>query len=495
MYDTVTKRPEISMEYLLATFQSHWKFITIVFLALFIPMAIVALSQPTLYTATAKVLFENARRINLEMSAQLSAREVVRVIPVEKLNSQAEIITGSPLLLELIGTLGLAQTPEEEQKQLRKLRQGINAQVVPASSIIVISYTSEDSDLARRIVNTLAELFTNYYTGEVQGEDDPLAFYQQLYDRVDQTVRTNTEQLNNIRRELGIHTSFTSEYGALAERADALQTRLVDIDLSLEEDRAKAAVLLRGLDREPARVSSAVDMVSNPARMAIERELNALISEKEELLIRYTPENPVVKRKIREIESLRSRLETIPDKVVGRSVMMGNPRHEGLKRELTEVRASIAQLSSIRSSLADELKETQSRIDKLQKRQYEVVALEDTIDADEKHRRQYNDKLSDAQFIDSMHRQHIRSVNVVEKARTPVAKSKRVEGVALSFVLSLLLGFGLAMLRDWLRPVVKSAEELKELMKAPVLATLPDYAKESASLLPDSAPDGSVRSR
>lgn len=462
---------------LLKICRRYWLSIFLVFLALFVPMALVAFNQPVLYTAEVKILLENTRRINLEMSTALSARETERVLPVEKINSQAEILKSATLLRDLIRELGLAQTPAEEQAKLSQLQRDIKVRVIPTSSVISISYSDPDPDLARKVVNTLGAIYQQYYLRLVEGEN-PVSLYQTQYEYTDNTLKQDMAEIQALRAKLGIAGDYQTEHKNLMDKLTSLRTQQTEADLALGKLEVKASLLNQQLAQEPATVNSSTETIPNPQAQGLSEELSRLTAERDALRTRYTTQHHEVKRKEQEIAALQARLAQIPRYIKGKSSDIINPNHQKLRSDLDQAQIEIRQWRNTRRQLEQDSAAVENQLSVMDRNAYRFTSLEDAIAGNIKARNMYHSKLVDARLLDTMNRENILSAAVIENAIFSSSSSNPTKTIAMSFALSLLLAVGTAVLRDWRQPRLHSADELGARLHLPVLATIPDFSKE-----------------
>lgn len=472
----VTRSVKFSPEHFLKTLRRSWRFSVGIFLALFVPMLLVALQQPVLYRAEGKILLGNAVRINLEMSTALSAKERERVLPLEEMNSQAEILKSSKLLLGVIRELGFARSAEEEVEEMKRLRNQISVRVIPTSSIISVSYEAPDSEIARAVVNTLTLLYQRYYMRIIEG-DDPLALYQNQFDFNEQALGDNMQSLEVLRNELGIEGGYDSERERLTVRLNDLRAQLDRVRLALGKSEDSASILRQQLGQEPETIKVRTESIPNPQATELNMELNRLGSERAELLTRYTERHHQVVRKNKEISALEARLRSLPLYITGSSGYANNPLQEKLHNGLNQAEIEITQLSTERDQLEKAISDTENQLDRLGESAFRLTSLEGAISANNKALQLYHNKLVDARLLDTMNRENLIPTSIIEDALVATPSDKRPNIIAASLILSLLLTLGIVFLRDWRQPRLRSAEELRALLRVPVLATISDASR------------------
>jgi uncharacterized protein involved in exopolysaccharide biosynthesis len=444
-------------------------------------MAMVAMQQQTLYRAEAKILLENDARINLELSTALAARDRERILPIEKLNSQAELIKSTTLLLDLIRELGLASNEQEEQAELARLQRQISVRVIPTSTLISISYADPDPQRARDVVNTLTAVYQRYYMRLIEGEN-PVRLYQIQFDYSDTALKQDMKAYQSLQEELGITDRYELEQKRLSDKRTDLEAELAEVVLSLAKTEQKADVLAQQIASAPETINASRETIPNPEARQLNEDLSGLLSERDTLMTRYLPKHPKVRRIDTEIAALKSRLAAIPRYITGESSYVANPQHEDLQAQLSNAQIDIAQLTVARERLEQGLTETREQIALLEDDAFRLTSLEDAIDSNLKARQLYHNKLVDARLVDTMNRENILSANVIESAITSKSSNSRLETVGASFILAFIAALGVPLLLDWRTPRVRSAEEVRAVLGLPSLATISDATKERLML-------------
>jgi capsular polysaccharide biosynthesis protein len=90
--------------------------------------------------------------------------------------------------------------------------------------------------------------------------------------------------------------------------------------------------------------------------------------------------------------------------------------------------------------------------------------------------RLYLSKLEDSRIADTMDRQKISSVSILEKARPPhtPVKPKVTLNLAIGVVVGLMGGITLAFIREYFSDRFDRPEEVERFLQTPVLASIPE---------------------
>ena len=461
--------------------RQRWLLTALVFVALFLPMAIVAMQEPNLYRAEAKILLENDARIALELSTALASRDRERTLPLEKLNSQAELIKSTTLLQDLIRRLGLADTEQEEQEQLARLQREISVRVIPTSSVISVSYADPEPQRARDVVNTLMDVYKGYYLRLVEGEN-PVQLYQIQYAFSDAALKEDMQAYRALQDELGITSRYEVEQKRLSGKLAELESELSGVQMALEKTERKQSILQQQLTATPETINASRDTIPNPEALQLSEDLSRLLAQRESLMTRYTAKHTEVRQKDTEIDALRSRRHQIPEYITGESSYVANPQYNRLQAQFSEAQIESAQQRLASERLKRDMSDTRDKLLRLEGEAFRLTSLEDSIDGNQKARRLYHSKLTDARFIDTMNRENILSANIIESAITVQSSNARIKTIGASFVLAVIVALGVMLLLELRTPRVRNADELRALLGVPALATMSDASKERLML-------------
>ena len=99
------------------------------------------------------------------------------------------------------------------------------------------------------------------------------------------------------------------------------------------------------------------------------------------------------------------------------------------------------------------------------------LAVEHALDAAKKTQNDYINKVADAEMIDTMNRENISAVNILEVSEVPASKpSNPLEAKAIPLVFGVLIAFSAVFVKERMSPCVGDGERAGELLKLPLLA-------------------------
>jgi capsular exopolysaccharide synthesis family protein len=338
---------------------------------------------------------------------------------------------------------------------------------VEKTNLVVISFTHTNPDLAKRIADTLAEVFVqNNVDRQELGTSKAeitlakeIATYQEKVKK-ERDDRFNFAKANNL--PLG-PTSTNLE----ALREQGYSQQLLDV----ENQR-------RNLQAVYESAKAAEDPLTTPEVQKDEHirklrdELSDLNEKRNALLETYTAEWPEVKKLDAQIRSKEDDMKRAPAQVLASM----KKRYE----------AAAAQERSLISAYSKQHGKTTAQT----KAVIDLAAMSKQLETDEQYLNTLNLKLRE---LSATSNDGSTNVSIYSKSRLPQAPvgPARLRSIMLAFLLSLMAGVGLAFMLDFLDDSVKSLDDIDRYIHLPALALIPAAKSEKGRLAPaEAAPPG-----
>lgn len=357
-------------------------------------------------------------------------------------------ITSRTLLLKVANDLDLttsrAKTDAAQEELIRNLQKNIDVKVKD-DNLFIISFTDQNSRVARDFVNTLVQRYI---------EENLSAMREQSYG----ATKFLTEQIGTVKEKLveaeADLNKFKADKGGvinvdeakLFEEINLAQQKLYDLQLRRRQ--------LEGL-KPVAR------MTADP----LQSRLNFLQKRLEELRVEYTDSYP-------EVLKVKSDIETVREQIKGRhGVMYAQPDSE----ELGKVQAELSAVKMSEASLQRYIGMNQALLKGIPTAKAGLEKLE----LEKQSRKDLYDKLLSRQGQSEMSQQmevqdKTTTFRIIDPAVIPTfpASPNRVKLILLGILAGLASGVGIALFLDNLDHSVKSVETLRKI-GFPVLASIP----------------------
>jgi len=450
----------------------RWLMMLLIFLITLMPAMMFSVNKPVRYHARGEILLIQNARVNIELSGNLSERASRNIIPLEKLNSMVEVLTSNKMIRRMIDALEPNIKKAEKEKLFRLFKREIKARVIPASNVIEVTYADADPIRAQKVVNTLIVIFRDAYRRLAEGMG-AMEFYQEHFEQVNRRLKVNIGKLNELRRKEGIMDDFNLVQDNAYRRLEELKEEHVGLGKKISETQTRIALLEKELSAQPEYLKGNFELVVNPTLVEMKQKLTALELEKASLLIRYTEESREVQDKAAEIDSIKAKIARLKPMMEGKAVMVLNPVHENIKADIIEARTELVTLQNKRNKANEQIREQKAQIYHLNQLVHKFVSLENAVESDKKKYNHYLGKLDDARFLNAMNQNQISSLQVIETAEAALPnRMPLLYSTLASVILSLLLAVGTLFMMETFRPRLNNPEQVKNLVKFPVLGSI-----------------------
>ena len=333
-------------------------------------------------------------------------------------------------------------------------------QPIEKTNLVTINYTHTNPQLAKRIADTLAEVFVQNNVERQEGSMSKaeIALARQIATYQEKVKKERDERFNFAKAHNLPLTASTTNLEVSREQAYSQQL------LDAENQR-------RNLEAAYNAAKSAEDPFENPAVQQddhirkLRDELSTLKEKREALLQIYTPEWPEVKKVDAQIKSKEQDLKKAPTQVLA---SMRKKYEAAAAQERSLVRAYAKQHGKTTA-------QTKSEID--------LAAMTQQLVTDEQY---LATLLQKQRELNATSGDGGTNVSIATKSRVPFAPvgPQRLRTIIIAFLLSLMAGVGLAFLLDFLDDTVKSLDDIDRYIHLPALALIPAARSEKGRLTP-----------
>src|ERR1700739_2301321 len=385
------------------------------------------------------------------------------------IETQSKVLTSETLALQTIRNTGLAANPEfsaggipseaiatrwlSNQKhppEVAAFLGSLSVKRVPNSRLMEVSYESTDPVLAARILNAHLE---NFKAQNIQSR----------YEATLEATRFLTSQLNELKltvkqsEDARINYERQNQIWSVDDKSNITTQRLADLDKQLTD--AQGETLKKQALYEYAKAGD-IDAVPEIRADALLQDLQKKRADfvvlYTEALNQYGPNFPKVQR-------LQAQMKEVDDQIARES--------KGIVLQLeSDYREAKQREELIRQALELQKAETNNMAEKMV--QYNILKRES--EADKTLYEGLLTKLKEAGISEGLKSSNLRAV---EPAMIPSYPSRpaKARNIALAFLVALVGGIGLALLREYLDNTVKTPDDIETLSRLPSLAVVPAF--------------------
>lgn len=319
---------------------------------------------------------------------------------------------------------------------------------IVGTNLVTIKYVHTDPELARKIADTLAEVFVynnlERATAGSSRAEDLLAREKAKYQS---NIQQAEEKRLNYAREFGL--PLTSDTNVEVPKLMALSTKV--LEASNKRKTFQAAY-------EAAR--DAADPYTVPEVLASERidklreKISVLKQKREALLTTYTAAWPGVVEIDNQLKPLEAELQRAPAEVIA-------SMKSRFESALSEEKMLTASYNQQKGTTTEQTRH-----------QIEMTAMAQQIETDKQYLNTLLQKERDLNHGTSDRPNEV-SIETLSRLPKEAIGPNRFRNIAVAFLISLVAGIGLAFLLDFLDDTVKSIDDVDRYIHLPALALIP----------------------
>src|SRR5689334_15317873 len=470
-FDLSPREPHL-YDYLLILRKHQWLILSFM-LAVVTIVAIATFRMQAVYVATARVEID---RENSNILPFQGADSYDYMVDLENyIETQTKILTSETLALQTIRANGLSSRPEfaspngpseaiasgslanqKRPPELAEFLGSLSVKRVPNSRLMDVSFESTDPQLAARIVNAhiasyIEQNFRSKYEATTQASSWLADQLGELKIRVQRSedARIAYERQNQI--------------WTIDDKQNITTQRLSDINKQLtdaQSERMKKESLYQFA--KAGNLDAVPEVQNNSALGDLLKKRNDAASQYNDALAQYGPNFPKVQRLQAQIKEFDQTIEKEKQKILD---VLESDYHEAQQREALLTRA-LDQQKADTNQMAGKLVE------------YNILKRE--AEANKTLYEGLMTKLKETAISLGLRSSNIRVVDPAMIPSTP-ARPAKTRNIALAFLVGLVGGIGLALMREYLDNTVKSPDDVETLSRLPSLAVVPQFAGSNGS--------------
>ncbi len=511
----------------------HQKKGIILFIVIFLLVSIGTYFLPEFYKSDAKIMIKLGREsVGLDATAATNQAISINMPREYEINSELEILRSRQIAENVVEEIGMEQilykpdtaatgvetTEGQARDRLRSSRKRVRSllssprsflqqldlvdevrdfdkatlavmnnfaiRVKKNSNIIDLSYEARKPELAQKILRKLVEFYLKKHI-DVYRTHGSNEFFAVQVDTFRRQLQATEDRISELKNRTGI--------ADLVEYRTNLMNRINGLTLQIYgggnvqdgisglyyASEAKAKVLGQNLAKTPQKLEmSKRNGVNNSAYGFMKQSLYQLQLREQELLSKYTEENPYVieiQRQIKEAENLISKENKTHTEVVNGV----NETYQQIKIQLYAEKANAASLKAKLDELKKQLKTAQNELKKFSSNENELLRLQRMKNIQESSYLEYVRKEEETRIDHELETKQISNISVVQEASYPMTTSRpnKIKNIILGFFFAIFGGLGIAFLTEYLDDTIKSPEDVISKLQLNTLIVIAKYPK------------------
>jgi capsular exopolysaccharide synthesis family protein len=459
-------------DYLLILRKHQWLILSFLFAVVTI-VSIATFRMRPVYIATATIEID---RENTNLLPFQGADSYDYMMDLDNyIDTQSKILTSETLALQTIRNSGLASNPEfasnnepseaiatgslANQKyppEVGAFLGSLSVKRIPNTRLMNVSFESTDPQIAARMVNAHLETYIEQN-------------YRRSYEATTQASRWLAGQLDELKVKVEKSENARIEYERQNQiwTVDDKQTmttqRLGDVNKEFtdaQSDRIKKQALYEFA--KAGELEAVPQLRNNAVLQDLQRKRSDLSMQYTDAVNQYGPNFPKVQR-------IQAQIKDVDEQITRQS--------KSVIVELENDYKAALQLEELRSKALDQQKaDTNVMSEKMV--QYNILRRE--AEANKALYEGLLTKLKEAGISAGLRSSNVRVVDPAMIPSTP-ARPAKARNIALAFLVGLVGGIGLALLREYLDNTVKTPDDVETLGRLPSLAVVPAFGDGASS--------------
>jgi len=337
--------------------------------------------------------------------------------------------------------------------------------------LIRISVRHTLPEVAAALANGLAEAFVARLNREARAEaSNERKFIEQQLQAVRAELQRLDKEIAAVKQQLNM-VDVSEETRALVNSIRTYTAELLMAETDWRSAMKAREQLQQLLEREQPFVPMRKE---NPVLAEMEKRLAELESQRTQLLQRYLPTHPSIKRIEEQIAALRQEIaRRQSERVIEVPDAAPNPRYASLYQQILDAERRRMELEERRKALATLLQQTQQQLRRFPEQQRRLGDLTRQLQVLEQAYMSLLSRLQDAQIREAAKLGNATIADVAVVPTKPVGPGI-VRLLLLALLGGLAVGLGLTVLLEFVKTTVTSSDELKHLLGVPVLAVVPE---------------------
>jgi len=470
-FDLSPREPHL-YDYLLILRKHQWLILSFM-LAVVTIVAIATFRMQPVYVATARVEID---RENANILPFQGADSYDYMMDLENyIETQSKVLTSETLALQTIRNNALSSRPEfsspngpseavasgslanqKRPPELAEFLASLSVKRVPNSRLMDVSFESTDPQLAARIVNA-------HITSYIEQN------FRSKYEATTQASTWLADQLGELKirvqrsEDARIAYERQNQIWTLDDKQNITTQRLSDINKQLtdaQSDRMRKESLYQFA--KAGDLGAVPEIQSNSALTDLVKKRSDAASQYADQLAQYGPNFPKVQRLQAQLKEFDQAMEKEKQRIFD---VLESDYHEAQQRE-----------ALLTQALDQQKAETNQMAGKLV--EYNILKRE--AEANKTLYEGLMTKLKETAISQGLRSSNIRVVDPAMIPSTP-ARPAKTRNVALAFLVGLVGGIGLALMREYLDNTVKTPDDVETLSRLPSLAVVPQFTGPNGS--------------
>jgi uncharacterized protein involved in exopolysaccharide biosynthesis len=444
------------------------------------------------YQSSMQVLVQQDRSDPAITPAQTASILTNNLVTPDQINSEIALLQGGDMLRSVVMTCGLDQASLTEmflradptqRKAMRvakaagRLAKALHVEAEKNADVINVSYGRKGApETPACVLENLSKLYLEKHL-LLRRPNGTSEFFAQETDKYQQALRKAETELANFGREEGV-VAPDVERTDMAQQVVYSVAALHQAQQAIAADQQRIADDERQMEKTPAR--SSTQEISNSADVLLQQLQSNLLAaqlKRTQLLLKYEPSYPLVQEADQEIAETQAAIDGAQETQYVNHTTDRDPTFELLREDIAKTRADLASQKATAATVEQSIRSMQRQMVDLDQKAVRQASLVREAKADEGNYLLYLSKREQERTADALDQKKIANVAIAVPPSVPALPAHSPWLVMLvGFFVAAFVSLGAAVVAEYLDPSFRTPAEVAEILRVPVLASVPRQA-------------------
>ncbi|MEE9168873.1 MAG: GumC family protein, partial [bacterium] len=358
--------------------------------------------------------------------------------------------------------------------------ENIDAYPIRNSNVILISAQMSDPQLCMIVANTASQVLKNRDSKiRKDGVSSIKEFIETQLNIFGKKLDTSESVLREFKEKNRI-TSFDVESQEIQKRLTDTEVLYNTAKSERESTKEKLSAIKQKFAVQREELVPSLTAMTSPWIQKLRENLIQLELQYMELKVQnYALNHPKMIQLDEEIEQTRENLKTEALKLTDEDELIDPiAQMEKYASEVFSLEIELESLKAQETALKEVMNDYNASLGTLPAKEYELVRLTREREVNHKIYMMLSEKLEEARISEAENIADIRVIDIAQLPKFPIRPARKLN-LAIGLMLGLLVGVGLAFIREYTDSPLRSPKDVESVVSWPLLGTIPNIDMES----------------
>lgn len=363
------------------------------------------------------------------------------------------------------------------EKAAHALEKGVKVEAEKVSDVINVKYGAiGEPETPACVLQNLGNLYVEKHL-QLKRPGGASTFFAEQTEKYRQQLEDVEQKLSNFGKEEGIAAPDVVRTD-LAQQLTTSITALHQAQEQIAADKERIAAVQIKIQTTPERITT--QQTSNAANLLLQQLEGELLTaelKRTQLLVKYDPSFPLVREADEEIAKTKTAIEKAKELNYANATTDRDPTHELLRQDLAKTQLDLASQKANAAAIEKSIQNVRAQMTDLDAKAIKQAALLREDKADEANYLLYQTKREQEFTSDALDKKRISDVAIAVPAVPAALPAFNPFLVGFGgLIFAALAGIAAGFIAEWLDPSFRTPLEVAEVLRMPVLASVPRQA-------------------